>query len=432
MRNAMKKLIIAMTCLVLTACAGGHQYRVDNIDGSYYRVQEIGHTNIARKGAQYSLYELCTKAGLCRTVAERTSLNPTLLEQLAGPGATVGGADILRRGFADSGSTVTNSATGGAGGASGANGSSGQASAGGQGAPGTGSSGCKGNCGGYAETDNDDAVMASLDKNRDEQGQANKKIPAQAVREPAEMTPPVFRHANFNLPKDLNLGRKTGTLHNFRSVDPLAATPSLAAIVAEDRSLETAQVKAETRPATPSEVVAAPQPVSSAEMKPRPAAGAIEVQPGDTLFKVAERLYPGHAHIESIAVALWKNNRNMFIDGNMNGIRAGAFLRLEGLDNSLASLSPRESKTTLTAQWQEWKNRNQVQEPAIEQVVVAAAVKTVPEPVQAIEPEKPPVHQPTVVAALPKKAPEAQATGLMGELRATLKIYIDRITALMG
>ena len=109
-------LLLAVVFLV--GCAGGRVYTTDVIDGQYYRVTDVGHNNIARKGLQYGKVEFCMENGQCKKVAEDVSVNGSLFEQLAGPAATVGAAKLLGDGIADSGDNVTNnnSATGGAGG----------------------------------------------------------------------------------------------------------------------------------------------------------------------------------------------------------------------------------------------------------------------------------------------------------------------------
>jgi hypothetical protein len=128
----MKKLWILMAGLFFVGCAGGQQYTVKNTDGSYYRVSDIGHSNLSRKGAQYSIFELCSEGGQCQKVAEDTAVNPTLFEQLGGPAATVGAAKLLADGIEDSGDNVTNNnnAEGGAGGAGGTGGAGGAGGAG--------------------------------------------------------------------------------------------------------------------------------------------------------------------------------------------------------------------------------------------------------------------------------------------------------------
>lgn len=135
MKQFLKLFLVLFLAFALSACAGGRQYTVQNDDGSFYRVQDVGHNNLARKGAQYSLFELCTSDGVCNKVAEDTAVNPSLFEQLAGPGATVGAAELLRRGIKDSGDNVTNVAEGGGGGTGGSGG-----------AGGSGGNYCKGNC----------------------------------------------------------------------------------------------------------------------------------------------------------------------------------------------------------------------------------------------------------------------------------------------
>lgn len=145
----MNKIIVAaLVAVFLVGCAGGRQYKVENEDGTFYRVSDVGHNNLARKGAQYSLFELCTTDGRCNKVAEDTAVNPTLFEQLAGPGATVGAAELLRRGIEKSGDSVTNVAEGGSGGTGGTGGAGGTG-IGGTGGAGGISNGCQGNCGNF-------------------------------------------------------------------------------------------------------------------------------------------------------------------------------------------------------------------------------------------------------------------------------------------
>ena len=112
--NGMRKIIWMLLALSFAVgCAGGHQYRVDNEDGTYYRVTDVGHNNMARKGMQYSAFELCTAGGVCSKVAEGTAVNSSFIEMLAGPGAAVGSAELIRKGLSKSGDTVNASAEGG-------------------------------------------------------------------------------------------------------------------------------------------------------------------------------------------------------------------------------------------------------------------------------------------------------------------------------
>jgi len=189
-------------------------------------------------------------------------------------------------------------------------------------------------------------------------------------------------------------------------------------------------------------------PESPAAPRQKTSAGArlIEVQPGDTLIKLAARLHSGSGSIEPMAVALWKNNRDKFIGGNMNGIRAGTFLRLDGMETHLAALDAESSRTIMVTQWQRWKNRHHEAAPDVQEVVVAAAVKPAPAPARAAEPMNEPVAQitvqpvattttaadTTVADTTANVAPKAQVRKLASEIRTTLKTYIDRVAALIS
>jgi len=158
MKNKANFIFTLCSAFVLSACAGGSSYIVENADGTRYEVDNIGHTNLARTGAQYSNFKLCDPNAVptpgpgsvdargCKTVAQETAVNPTLLQQLAGPGATVGAAKLIGDGLGNSGDTVNNNVQGGAGGDATAASGSWSNSTSTTSAHGGGSYTCKGNC----------------------------------------------------------------------------------------------------------------------------------------------------------------------------------------------------------------------------------------------------------------------------------------------
>lgn len=406
MRNTLDKILLVLAGFVLAGCAGGQQYVVTNMDGSFYRVSEIGHNNIARKGAHYSLFELCTKAGLCQMVAEKTVINPSLIEQLAGPGATVVAADRLRSGLEDSGDTVSNTASGGEGGQGGTGGAGG---AGGLGGSGGTSNGCKGNCGGFAKLEGDRPAPGYVNVS---ENAAREVEPDAGISASTPSYPPVFRHAVFTPPRDLGLTPHTGTLHHFRPVDALANTPALT-----EKKADAPPVKVKTV-------------LKNAAAPLKPAADSIKVLPGDTLFKLAERVRPEHADPEVLAVALWKANKGKFIEGNMNGIRTGTVLSLKDLDQHLAALNPGDGRAMVRTQWALWKNRGEKVEPAVQETTVVAMVAPTKQPAPGVKPAAKPAQPLAAMVAVKTDAPSLDTFAY--EIRATLKACIDRLVAWMG
>jgi len=118
------------------------------------------------------------------------------------------------------------------------------------------------------------------------------------------------------------------------NLEPLAVDPSL---LAEADSAET--------------------PAANPDGQENESPKAITVASGETLMAIAGRIQPEAA--KRAAVALWMDNKEQFIDGNMNGILAGRVLALGNLEKRLAEVDDKTARTTLKQQWTEWTARNQ-------------------------------------------------------------------------
>ncbi len=84
----------------------------------------------------------------------------------------------------------------------------------------------------------------------------------------------------------------------------------------------------------------------------------IHIYRGDTLWRLSKRLGFGHTEASKVAVALWLDNRDAFINGNMHGLEAGIKLNLDNLEYRLATLNPDTVKKIVRNQWQEWLQSN--------------------------------------------------------------------------
>jgi hypothetical protein len=133
----MKRLglfLLAFLLMAVTACAGGKRYMHTTITGETIVADSISHTDVARRGSTLTTYSSCNEdLTQCQSLGDpRVETNPTLFEQLAGPGATVGAAELVRRGLEESGDNfdVDASASAGASAKAGAK----------------ASGGCQGNC----------------------------------------------------------------------------------------------------------------------------------------------------------------------------------------------------------------------------------------------------------------------------------------------
>ncbi len=76
---------------------------------------------------------------------------------------------------------------------------------------------------------------------------------------------------------------------------------------------------------------------------------------GENLLSISKKLNLEAFDTRQIAVALWMDNPESFIYGNMNGLKQGTQLNLENLEKRLKDLKPRLAEDTLQSQWDEWK-----------------------------------------------------------------------------
>lgn len=78
---------------------------------------------------------------------------------------------------------------------------------------------------------------------------------------------------------------------------------------------------------------------------------------GATLQKIAEALNIDPAEFDRFAVALWMDNKDKFIDGNINGLKSGVELEIGNLENRMATLDNSQARQVIQSQWGEWKSQ---------------------------------------------------------------------------
>ena len=109
----------------------------------------------------------------------------------------------------------------------------------------------------------------------------------------------------------------------------------------------TPQAAAPAAPATVATAAATSQ-ATATTAPPR----TVEVKPGDTLSKIASealQTVPPGINLDQMLIALLRNNREAFIDGNINRLRAGKILSLPD-QASLADVDAAEARTQVVAQ----------------------------------------------------------------------------------
>lgn len=138
-----------------------------------------------------------------------------------------------------------------------------------------------------------------------------------------------------------------------------AATPDAspaAAPAATAPQPEAAPAAAEApRPAAPARPARqsakrAPAPAASTEMTP---GGGYTVQRGDTLYAIAGEAVQGQESVslDQMLVALYRNNPNAFIGGNMNRLRSGAVLQVPTAQQA-QSVTPKVARREVVARTQ--------------------------------------------------------------------------------
>jgi hypothetical protein len=83
--------------------------------------------------------------------------------------------------------------------------------------------------------------------------------------------------------------------------------------------------------------------------------GIYILQKGEGLLSVARKLKADKYHPAQIAAAIWMHNIDKFIFGNIHGIRAGAKLDLNNLEEHLTTIDLNAAKNILKNQAVEWK-----------------------------------------------------------------------------
>jgi cell division septation protein DedD len=78
------------------------------------------------------------------------------------------------------------------------------------------------------------------------------------------------------------------------------------------------------------------------------------LQKGEGLFSVARKLKIAKYHPAQIAVAIWMQNIDKFIFGNINGIQQGVQLDIKNLEDSFSSIDLATARRILKSQTVEW------------------------------------------------------------------------------
>lgn len=82
------------------------------------------------------------------------------------------------------------------------------------------------------------------------------------------------------------------------------------------------------------------------------------VAPGDTLSRIARQVSPDSVNLNQMLVALYRANRDAFLEKNMNLLKVGVILRIPD-ENETLSITTREASREVTVQKESWDNYRQ-------------------------------------------------------------------------
>lgn len=99
----------------------------------------------------------------------------------------------------------------------------------------------------------------------------------------------------------------------------------------------------------------APEPAKPelAKIDADPAKNRVSVKRGDTLFSIARTLRPGDGNLSRVVVAIYMENKDAFIEGNIHRLRAGAKLDYSHVNERASGLADEEARQLLSDNWKE-------------------------------------------------------------------------------
>ncbi len=136
-----------------------------------------------------------------------------------------------------------------------------------------------------------------------------------------------------------------------------APVPQQPRVVAQQAAPQPQQAQPAQQPARQpqAQVAARPAPAPAQRSPVQSTTRTYRVQQGDTLFKVASRLSQPGTNVDQMMMALFRANPEAFIDGNINGLKAGAVLNAP-TGNAATAVSRAEARRQVRQQYTEWKN----------------------------------------------------------------------------
>ncbi|QPJ62577.1 MAG: hypothetical protein G3M70_12120 [Candidatus Nitronauta litoralis] len=106
-------------------------------------------------------------------------------------------------------------------------------------------------------------------------------------------------------------------------------------------------------PPAPEKLRKAPEPGKPPVVLSRETYGPLKK--GESLESIVSDLKLSETERQKAAVALWMNNQDKFIKGNIHGLASGVELNLTSLDAKMKEVSSHRARWTIQNHWQEWE-----------------------------------------------------------------------------
>jgi len=142
-------------------------------------------------------------------------------------------------------------------------------------------------------------------------------------------------------------------------VAPPAETASIAPPVAQPPvapPVETASVSPPPKEPEQAKTATSATVPELVKVNAEPSKNILKIRPGDTLFNLARGLNAPKADLSRVVVAIFYANKDSFIGQNIHGLRSGAAISYQKVNELASSITDEEAKNLLDRDWKTWKN----------------------------------------------------------------------------
>jgi len=120
-------------------------------------------------------------------------------------------------------------------------------------------------------------------------------------------------------------------------------------------------LKPNPEPALATKATPKPGPtVGEAGLLPVSGQGTYMVKSGDSLYKIAKLLGASRRNLDVVVVALWQNNHQHFIKGNIHGLLSGRRLDYSRVNETSRTMTKAEARRIIMEQWPRWRDQHGV------------------------------------------------------------------------